>query len=522
MTETRLRLAEMVASLSLITDLGLGQPLEHALRSAIVAVRLGDALGLGIEELRDAYYLTLLRFIGCTAAAHEMAGVLGDEVAARGWLTPAFTGRPEEMLQAVQENVGVGQPPPQREQTIARVLEGLVMLHGTGAAQCEVAQLLSLRLGLPASVTDGLGQVFERWDGLGVPHGIKAEDIQMGVQLAQLAQNAEMFWRRGGVEGAVAIVRHRASSAHDPRLVERFSALAAPLLADLDSPSIWEMALAAEPGRPLYLVGPEIDRAATAFADFADLKSPFALGHSRAVATLAADAAQAGGLPDVEVRTVRQAGWVHDIGQAGISAGIWEKPGPLATSEWERVRLHPYYTERALARSQALAGIGRVAGAHHERLDGSGYHRGAAAAQVSAAARILTAADAFQAMSEPRPYRPAYSTDYAAQSLQREVRAGRLDGDAVQAVLRAAGRAKGPSRRVWPASLTAREVEVLRLLARGLSDRQIGERLSVAERTAHHHVEHIYSKLAVSTRAAATLLAMEYDLLGETADSPNK
>lgn len=444
LTGSRVRLAEIVASLSLIIDLGLGQPLEHALRSTIIAVRLGDVIGLSAADLSDTYFLTMLRFVGCTAAAHEMAEVLGDEVAARSWLTPVFTGRPEEMIEAVQANVAVGQSESRRAGRIAETLEGLVRLHGTGAAQCEVAQLLSDRLGLPSSTRESLGAVFERWDGLGVPHGMKGEEIPLSVQVAQLAQNAEMYWRRGGIETAVAVIRNRANSAHDPRLVERFCASSRLILSDLDHGSIWSLALESEPGRPRFLNGAEIDQAATAFADFADLKSSFTLGHSRGVSDLAAAAARQCGLAEEAITLLRRAALVQDVGRAGITASIWDKPGPLTTGEWERVRLHPYYSERALVQSVALAGIGRLAGQHHERLDGTGYHRGLAASQVSVGARILGAADAFRAMREPRSYRAALSVDQTARELQREVQAGRLDGDVVSAVLSAAGQHRRP------------------------------------------------------------------------------
>ncbi len=516
--DSSLRLAEVVASLSLIIDLGLGQPLEHALRSSVIAVRLGEALGLSDRELSDTYYVTLLRFLGCTAAAHEMADVFGDEVAARGWLTPVFTGRLDEMPRAVQVNAGAGLPTEEREQTIAKVLAGLPGLHGTGAAQCEVAQLLADRLGLGESVRTALGQVFERWDGYGVPRGIKGEAIVPSVQVAQLAQNAEAFSRRGVIDEAIAVITSRADSAHSPVLVERFAQAAPRILADLDEAGNWERAIAAEPGRPLLLRGSQIDRAASAFADFADLKSHDTLGHSRGVARLAARAAALAGLAGTDVVTVERAGLVHDVGRVGITVSIWAKPGPLTASEWERVRMHPYYTDRALARSGLLSRVGAVASLHHERLDGSGYHRGLAAAQIPPMARLLASADAFHAMTEPRSHRPALSLDYAASELRREVRAGRLDADAVNAVLAAAGQGRSTGRRARVAGLTEREVEVLRLLARGLSDRQIADRLTVSTHTAHHHVEHIYTKLGVTTRAAATLLAMQHDLLGDVVE----
>lgn len=490
----------------------------YALRSAVIAVRIGDMLGLSPQDLSDTYYVTLLRFVGCTAAAHEMAEVLGDEIAARGWLTPVFTGRIEEMPEAVRRNIGIGEPPGVRERLIDEVMEGLVRLHGTGAAQCEVAQLLADRLGLGASVQSALGQVFERWDGLGVPHGLHGEGIAVSVQVAQLAQNAEMFCRQGGVERAVSVIRSRADSAHNPHLVEPFCAEAPHVLADLneDGGGVWKRALATEPGQPLLLRGDQIDRATSAFADFADLKSRYTVGHSRGVARLAVKAARLYGLPSADVVALERAALVHDVGRAGVPASIWEKVGPLTSTEWERVRLHSYYTDRALAGAGLLARVGSLASHHHERLDGSGYHRGASATQLSFAARLLAAADTFHAMTEPRPYRPPLSVDYAAAELHREVREGKLDGEAAKAILAAVGQTSQRARPARIGGLTDRELEVVRLLARGLSDRQIAERLIVSERTAHHHVEHIYTKLGVSTRAAATVVAMQHDLVGDS------
>jgi HD-GYP domain-containing protein (c-di-GMP phosphodiesterase class II) len=513
--EPLLRVVEAVGALSLITDLGLGQPLEHALRSSVIAVRFGRALGLSDRDLSDAFFVTLLRFVGCTAAAHEMAEVLGDEIAARGWLTPVFTGRLDEMPDAVRRNVGVGEPPSRREQLIGEVMQGLLRLHGTGAAQCEVAQLLAQRLGLGPSVIAALGQVFERWDGMGVPRGIPGEEILVAVQVAQIAQNAEMFWRQGGVESAVDVLRSRAGSAHDPRLVEQFCADAAGNLAGLADAEVWELALAVEPGHHLLLEGVQIDLAATAFADFADLKSPFTVGHSRGVARLAATAARACGLPDADAVAIERAALVHDIGRAGVPARLWEKPGPLTPTEWERVRLHSYYTDRALARAGVLAKVGAIASHHHERLDGTGYHRGSTAAQIPFGARLVAAADAFHAMTEHRAHRPALSIDYAVDELRRAVRDGKLDGEAAQAILAVVGQSRGARRLARVGGLTERELEVVRLLARGMSDRQIAERLTVSARTAHHHVEHIYTKLGVSTRAAATVVALQHDLVGD-------
>jgi len=262
------------------------------------------------------------------------------------------------------------------------------------------------------------------------------------------------------------------------------------------------------------LTDAEFDAALTAVANFIDLKSPFMLGHSTAVAELAAAAGTALGLPQADASTLRRAGWVLGFGRLGISNAIWDKSGPLGAGEWERVRMHPYITERMLHQSRALAPFGKLAVQHRERLDGSGYPKGLAGGAISVHARVLGAADAYQALREPRPHRPARSPDEAAKTLRSDARAGKFAADAVEAVLEAAGH-RARRRREGPAGLTAREVEVLRLLARGLATKEIAARLAITPKTAGNHIEHIYSKIDARSRVAASLYAVEHGLLPE-------
>jgi HD-GYP domain-containing protein (c-di-GMP phosphodiesterase class II) len=237
------------------------------------------------------------------------------------------------------------------------------------------------------------------------------------------------------------------------------------------------------------------------------------------VARLAAATAKRLRLGAEAVVKLELAGLLHDLGRVAVSSSIWEKPGPLTSAESEQVRLHPYRSERILAGSEALRPLASLAGMHHERLDGSGYHRGCQARELSASARVLAAADAYQAMTQARPHRTALSPERAAQELGRESRAGRLDHDVVAALLEIAGQ-RPAARRVdlRPADLTEREVEVLRLLAAGCSNRQIAERLVISRRTAEHHVQHIYAKIGASSRAAAAVFALEHDLLAPAPD----
>jgi HD-GYP domain-containing protein (c-di-GMP phosphodiesterase class II) len=258
----------------------------------------------------------------------------------------------------------------------------------------------------------------------------------------------------------------------------------------------------------------ELAEVAATFADLADLKSPFTHGHSSGVAALARGAAERLRLPPASVADLEVAGLLHDVGRVAVSDAVWEKPGRLSGHEWEQVRLHAYHSERILAGSERLAPLAPLAGMHHERLDGGGYHRGCARAELPMPARVLAAADAYQAMTQRRPHRPALAPEEAERHLLAAAAQGALDPDAVRAVLAAAGHAAVVPRRPLPAGLSAREVEVLGLVAEGCSNAQIAERLVISRRTAEHHVQHIYTKIGVSSRAAAALFAMEHRLLG--------
>jgi HD-GYP domain-containing protein (c-di-GMP phosphodiesterase class II) len=330
--------------------------------------------------------------------------------------------------------------------------------------------------------------------------------------VSQLAEFVEVAHRSAGVEAAVALARRLAGGQFDPDLAVSFSSAAGEILHGLDQASTWDDVIAAEPALSRPLSGGELDEALGAVADFVDLKSPYTLGHARGVAQLVEVAGAQVGLDAGPRTTLRRAGLAHGLGRLGVSNAIWDKPGPLGAGEWERVRLQPYLTERMLHQSSALRPIGSLAAQLRERLDGSGYPRAVSGAAISMPARILGAADVYQSMREPRPHRPALAGAAAAAELRAEARAGRLDGDAVEAVLIAAGhRARG--RRDRPAGLTAREVDVLRLVARGLSSKEIAAELVIAPKTARNHIEHIYVKTGATSRVDASLFAIKHGLL---------
>ncbi len=511
----RLRLAELIAALSLATDLGLGQPMAHVLRTCLIAVGLGRALGLPVRQLADTYYTTLLRFVGCTSDSRDLMDfAAGEDVRFRQLMVAIGNDTPDEMAPHIvrfMEAVGA------RGDIPARVREALESPDGIGAqiaaVHCEVATMLATRLGLGPTVCDALQHAFERWDGRGFPHGQSGEEVPSPIRLAVVARDIEVLTRTRGLEETRDALRRRRDRAFDPHIVDAFLDHGARIVADIEARDVWSEVLRCEPGVPRWVPAGRIDETLTTFADFADAKTPFTLGHSRGVAELAETAAHNLGLSSADATCVRRAGLLRDIGRSGVPNAIWEQKGPLSVDQWERVRLHVYYTERVLMRCECLQAIGAIAAAHHERLDGSGYHRGSRGPDLDSRARVLAAADACRAMLQPRPHRPARTLDDAARELRRDVSAGQLDPQAVEAVLASAG---APSRRTTPSrpgNLTDREIEVLRLVAQGRSNREMAASLGITPKTVGHHVQHIYDKVGVSTRAAAAVFAVENRLL---------
>jgi putative nucleotidyltransferase with HDIG domain len=501
---------EVLAALSLATDLGTDQPLEHGLRTCVLCARLAAAAGCDEEERGDAYYLGLLHSVGCTSDAHEAALVFGDDLRLRSDFGEIDPARPQELLAFLWRRTA-GSRAPHVSSFAAALAGGSRAASARLRAHCEVGQRFATRLDLPAGVRSALWYVFERWDGKGMPRGIGGRGIPRIALLLHLARDADVHWRLGG-EGAVrSMLEARSGSAYDPELAPLALDVLPEALAELDQIPVWAAVLGAQPSGTL--AGDALDDACRVMGEFADLKSVFTLGHSPAVAELAEAAAWRLGLSEADVAAVRRAALVHDLGRVAVSTGTWEKPGPLTTGEWENVRMHPYFTERVLARCDGLGQVVGIAARHHERLDGSGYHRGARAGDLPIAARVVAAADACQAMGEARPHRPAHTASQIARSLDNDVVAGRLDGDVVAAVLQAAGMRTGGAPRAYPAGLTGREVQVLRLVARGMSNREVAETLELSPKTVGHHVAHVYAKAGVATRAAAALFAVEHGLL---------
>jgi HD-GYP domain-containing protein (c-di-GMP phosphodiesterase class II)/DNA-binding CsgD family transcriptional regulator len=505
-----LRLAELLASVSLATDLGTGQPLGHALRTCTIATALAEKIGCAPEEVRTVHQFALLRFLGCTSDAAETAAMVGgDDLALNAAMAPVFMGSSRELMGHFVRNIAPGQSGLRRVRLIAGALADPKGTERAMAMHCEVAAMLAGRVGFEPPVVEALAHAYERWDGKGYPAGLRGDAVPLAVRIGVVARDADVAAALGGSPHE--LLNRRSGHAYDPSVVRAFERIGADVLSELERADEWETALACEP-QPVATIGPDaLDPVLAAFADFADLKSPWIRGHSRGVASLAQAAGRLAGLDEAECERLRRAGLVHDLGRVAIENGIWDKPGPLTTSEWDRVRLHPYYTERILVRCSSLASLVQAASSHHERIDGSGYHRSLARDSLSQGDRILAASDVFVALTADRPHRRAVADDEAARTLERDALG--LDEDAVACVLAAAGRRAAPSPAPWPADLTDREVEVLRLIARGRSNREVAERLFISRKTVGRHVENVYRKIGVSSRAAAAVFAMEHRLL---------
>jgi HD-GYP domain-containing protein (c-di-GMP phosphodiesterase class II) len=510
-----LRLGEFVATFALAQDNAFGQPLESQLRSCLLAAALCEEAGFDRELRETVYWVALLRYIGCTGHAHEVATVFGDEIAIRAQTLVHDAANPAEVMRDVLAFAAAGHAPEEREQVVRSIQAGAHewAVHNF-ASGCEVGDMLVRRLDFDPSVRDALRFTFERWNGNGFPAGARGEAIPLAMRVVHLSHDMEAIGRLFSPAEALDAARERRDRTYDPVLADLFAAHASSWFERLDKIEPWDAVLGLEPKPHRILNGAELDNALTVAADFIDLKSPYMAGHSRRCAQLGADAARLLGFTEDAITTLRRAALVHEFGTTAIPNSIWDKPGPLTRAEFDRVELHPMLTEQMLRRSPALAALNPVGAAHHEKADGSGYHKRLQADAVDPSAGVLAAADIYVGLTTDRADRPAFSAEYAATELRRLAAQGVLKHDTTDAVLTAAGHGeqRGPMshRPERPSGLTRREVEVLRLAARGLTTGEIASRLYISPKTADHHIQHVYTKIGVSTRAAAMLWAMQH------------
>jgi HD-GYP domain-containing protein (c-di-GMP phosphodiesterase class II) len=472
---------------------------------------LGELAGQSEVDRSHTYYTALLRHLGCTAFAHE-AGWLaaGDDQG----LLQTFEGvdggsRLHVGTQAIAR-LRSDAPLVVRATAVARTLSSFSAADRLAAAQCEQAMALAADLGMDGRVVRALGQIYERFEGRGSPLGLRGEEIELSARIAQVASVLEVHHRQGGRPRAMGALRERAGVVLDPSVCSLVDGRLDRIWATLEAPSPWAEFQEAEP-LPHHRAG-DLDKIALVFARYADLKSPIFLGHSEGVANLAVSAARADGMADASLPTLRRAALLHDIGIVAVPNGLWEKRAAFDVAEQEQARIHAFFSSRILARLPEFAQEAKIAALHHERCDGSGYPLGAEVPSSARAARLLAAADAYHALTEARAHRPARSPRSAATVLRQEAQAGALCTRAVDCVLAAAGIAPRPDAET-ATQLTPRELDVLVHLARGLTNKESAVALGIAPRTIRHHIEHIYAKIGVSTRAGAALFAVRNGIL---------
>ena len=516
MADSGVRLTDLLVSMSLLTDLGFGQPAEHMVRSARIGMRLGGRLGLDTAQLSTLYDVGLLTYVGCPTYGDETARLFGNDISFRARTEQRdLAGFPAMMF--MLRSIGQGNPGLDRALQIA----GFVATGGRAvveqmAGHCSTAGALAHRLGLGPDVRAGVEQAYARWDGRGVPDTLSGSKMSLAARICHVAEACEVMERTAGVDGAVGLVRARDGTQFDPEVVAAVTAHPEELFDGIGETTVEEL-LSGEPVARPTLSDEQLDAALEAIGDFCDLRCSTFAGHAGETAALVAHAAELLRMPAPEARLTYRAALVHEVGQFGVDASVWTRPGPLSASRRERMRLHVYYVERIFNRPEPLRRIGLLAATHHERMDGSGYHRGLSAATLSSQARLLGAAHAYLSMQQAHPYREAVTDAEAQHQLLDASRQGKLDPISVDAVLAAAGHRRNRVRPDGMHGLTARESEVLGLLARGMPNKVIAQQLQISPKTVSNHLEHVYLKLGVTNRAGATMAAMQLGLFGQTA-----
>jgi len=464
---------DAVKALAFVGDLSMGQPIDHSARTAWIAAQLAAAVGCDAPSRSHAAYVSLLRWSGCTANAPEFAELMGDDVGGR-----------EAMLAAGLPAHLVGSITP------------LVQIH------CEVSGDVARTLGMPVAVERALRLIFEHLDGSGRPQGLRGAEIPVEVGIVNAASDLEIFSRVYDLQRALSLLTVRAGTHYAGELVEAARRDGADWLHTLEQrPGCVDEAPAADGGSTsLELI-----------ADVIDLKLPWLTGYSRRVAETAMGCGQRLGLGEDALRRLRRAALIHGIGRAAVPNAIWNQPGPPSEAAMERLRLVPYWTARAARRIGSLAEEAELASQVDERLDGSGWFRGASGAALGTEARILAAAAELAMLQTQRPGWAGLGPDEAWRTLQAQAARGRFDAAVVQAL----GDGPVPAPRdAEPAGLlTGREVEVLRRISHGESNKEAARTLGISPSTVRAHLENIFRKLECTTRAAATLKALTLGVL---------
>jgi HD-GYP domain-containing protein (c-di-GMP phosphodiesterase class II) len=490
--DSAIRVLDAVKALAFVGDLSMGQPTDHSMRTGWLAGRLAADAGHDDAQCDVVKEVSLLRWSGCTANAAGFSEWLGDDIGSRAnmlAMRPGWAGDDES---------------PGR---LGAAITPLAQIH------CEVSGEVARMLGLAGATQVALRHIFESWDGGGFPHQVQGGNVPDAVFLVALAGDIEIFSRVYGVEQAKALITQKAGRQYPQALAQLALSRAAKWLDELEQ---WSTSAHDEPlnTQPMQQTSaPEI------IADVIDLKLPWMAGYSRRVAKASAACCARLGLGEETERRVYLAGLIHGMGRAAVPNAVWNTPGRLPTAAWEQVRLVPYWTARAGKQIGALARELEIASLAYERLDGSGYFRGAEGGGIAREGQVLAAAAAWVALRSKRPWREAFSPEGAATLLREQASAGRFNADAVSALIsnecdKYDGGVVGNKPRSAQATLLSpRESEVLRHISLGASNKEVAKVLALSPSTVRTHVESVFRKLDCSTRAAATLKASTLRLI---------
>ncbi len=432
------RQSEVISALSRAIDLTEGQPMGHAARSCMIGMRLAGELGLGVADRSALFYALLLKDVGCSSTAARVSEIIGgDDLGFKGGLKRIDWNRPSEAVRHIVGSTS-GSPLERARRVAAVARSGARLGDELVGLRCDRgAQILQL-LSFPDATVVAMASADEHWDGRGKPAGLRGEEISLLGRLVGLAQTAEIFFAAGGPQAAADVARRRRGTWFDPALVRLFEHVAADsaFWQQVAAPDVTAHVAAFEPPEQVVLADDDrLDLIAEAFGRVVDAKSPFTSRHSERVAETAAGIGAILGLDAAELRDLRRAGLLHDLGKLGVPNIVLDKPGKLTPEEWELMRRHPAYTAEVLAQVECLRPIAGTAASHHERLDGSGYHRGLEAPALSLPARILAVADVYDALARDRPYRAAMPAERVLAILDADAGA-RLDAESVAALRR--------------------------------------------------------------------------------------
>lgn len=406
------RLSEAVAAMSYALDITEGQPQGHAARTCLIGMRLAQQIALTPSEQSALFYALLLKDLGCSCNAAKMCYLFGaDDRTIKRDAKKIDWQRMTDNVKFVARQVAPDASTLERMMRIAvtalRCPKGKQKLIN---ARCERGAAITRRLGFPEETAIAIHQLDEHWNGYGHPEGRQGAGISLLARIACLAQTVEVFFSEFGLRAAMEVARGRRGRWFDPQLVDAFLKLEQDedfwRHVKLDNPH--ELVSRFEPAEEVRLLDEAmLDQLALAFAEVVDAKSPWTYRHSNGVAEIAVGIAEVLGYPAEELRIVRRMGLLHDVGKLGVSNAILDKPAQLTGEEFAALKRHTYYTQEILGRVQGFSKHASIAAAHHEKLDGSGYHRGLVGDELSQTTRILCVADIFEAMSAARPYREA-------------------------------------------------------------------------------------------------------------------